>query len=60
MKEISSEFNAVILSICAGIFLYVALLDIACEELADLKNKIWKMVAFLLGVILNIIVSLIN
>ena len=60
MKEISSVFNAVILSICAGIFLYVSLLDIACEELADLNNKKWKIVSFLLGVALNIVVSFIN
>ena len=60
LMEASNIFNAIVLSICAGIFLYMSLVDIVSEEMEDHKNIAYKIISFLLGVALNVIVSVFN
>lgn len=53
LNDISKNLNAIMLSICSGIYLYISLIDILVEEFAKDKNN--KFIKFLLvgvGIIL--------
>lgn len=53
LNNISSSFNAIMLSICSGIYLYISLIDIMVEEFSkDKKNKFLKLLFVLVGIIL--------
>lgn len=53
LNNISKNLNAVMLSICSGIYLYISLIDILVEEFAkDKKNKVIKFLLVVIGILL--------
>lgn len=53
LNDISSSFNAIMLSICSGIYLYISLIDIMVEEFSKEKeNKLLKLLFVIIGILL--------